>query len=56
MFSQACIIPSVHEGGIHGKRGHAWQRGACVVKGACVAGVHLVHICIILSNVSALSI
>ena len=32
MFSQPCFIPSVHGGG-----GHVWQRGACMVKGACMA-------------------
>ena len=50
LFSQACVIPSVHRGGtcvevggMHGngrgcaaKGGHAWQRGMCVARGACV--------------------
>ena len=52
MFSQACVKNSVHrEGdvrgkgeactakgvGMHGEGRHAWQRGACMVRGACMA-------------------
>ena len=32
------VSHSVHRGNVHGKRGHAWRRGVCLVGGACVAG------------------
>ena len=40
MFSQACIIPSVHGGVRGGMRGQGGMHGksrACMVKGVCVA-------------------
>ena len=59
IFSQACIIPSVHSGGdcvvkwgVCGKggayvvRGHAWQREACMVGGMFARGCVLGgHVC-----------
>ena len=52
MFSQTCVIPSVHSGGggiVHGKGawvakwGCAWQRGVCVAKGGVHSGGHAWH-------------
>ena len=43
IFSQACIIPSVHSGGgLCGEVGCVWQRGGICGKGACMAkgGMH----------------
>ena len=42
IFSETCVKNSVHRGGMHGKGGHAWPRGACQGgmhgMGACMAG------------------
>ena len=44
MFSQVSVILSmggVAKGGMHGKGGHVWHRGACGVKGACFGWGHV---------------
>ena len=41
MFLHLFVSHSVHGGGMHGCRGHAWLQGACMVGRACVlAGGH----------------